>query len=288
LTASQKLRVKKLYQTISLAFKAGEEENAGPRFVEALRNLASSAGGEPPAPEIPRPPLLADLSGKHGNDLLFELFEQADALEKLIQEWQETSKKIAARIPDFQTAQELLAQAERTSLPIASEQRAAIDALKGGRSLLDEPDPIQPIRKSLGSALRASLTEAHQVYETTRQSETQKLEAQPVWAALKAEKRSALLMSAGVSSLAAPSLGTDAELLSALRNCDQGSYRNQTDALPTRCGQALSAAIKEAAPKARQVTLPRAQISSEAELNAWLEAARKEIQEALKDGPAII
>jgi len=288
LTASQKLRVKKLYQTISLAFKAGEEEIAGPRFVEALRNLASSAGGEPPAPEIPRPPLLADLSGKHGNDLLFELFGQADALEKLIKEWQDVAKKIAARRPEFQMAEELLAQAERSALPIAADQRTAIDGLKSHRSLLDEPDPIQPIRKSLGSALRASLTEAHQVYETTRQSETQKLEAQPVWAALKADKRSALLMSAGVSSLAAPSLGTDAELLSALGQCDQASYRNQTDALPTRCSQALSAAIKEAAPKARQVALPRAQISSEAELDAWLEAARKEIQNALKDGPAII
>jgi hypothetical protein len=288
LTASQKLRVRKLYQSIALAFNAGEEEIAGPKFVEALRNLASSAGGEPPAPEIPRPPILADLSGKHGNDLLFELFGQADALEKLIKEWQETSKKIATRLPEFQMAQELLAQAERTSLPISSEQRAAIDALKGVRSLLDEPDPIQPIRKALAAALRESLTEAHQAYETTRQSEIQKLEAQPVWAKLSDDKRSALLQAAGVSSLAAPSLGSDAELLSALRQCDQASYRNQTDALPTRCSQALSAAIKEAAPKARQVALPRAQITNDAELDAWLEAARKEIQKTLKDGPAII
>lgn len=288
LTASQKLRVRKLYQSIALSFKPGDEEIAGPSFLEALRTLATSAGGEPPAPEIPRPPLLADLSVKHGNDLLFALHEHADTLEKSIKEWQETAKKIAARRPEFQTAEELLAQAERTSLPIAQDQKAAIDALKSGRSLLDDPDPIQSIRKALGSALRASLTEAHKIYETTRQSEIQKLEAQPVWTGLKEDKRSALLRAAGVSSLTSPVVGTDAELLSALRQCDQSSYRNQTDALPTRCGQALSAAIKEAAPKARQVTLPRAQISSEAELDAWLEAARKEIQKALKDGPAII
>jgi hypothetical protein len=288
LTASQKLRVRKLYGAISLVFTPGEEEIAAPRFLEALRTLASSAGGEAPVPETPRPPLLADLSGKHGNDLLFELFGQADALEKLIKEWQETAKKIASRLPEFQMAEDLLAQAERSALPIAADQRTAIEAIKSHRSLLDDPDPIQPIRKSLGAALRSSLTEAHEAYESTRQSEIQKLEAQSVWSSLKAEKRTALLQAGGVSGLAAPLVGTDAELLSALRQCDQSSYRNQTDALPTRCGQALSAAIKEAAPKARQVTLPRAQISSEAELDVWLEAARKEIQKALKDGPAII
>jgi hypothetical protein len=85
-----------------------------------------------------------------------------------------------------------------------------------------------------------------------------------------------------------PATGTDAELLAALQARDLATWQTQTDALPTRCAQALAAAIKEAEPKATRVTLPGATLRNQAELEDWLEQVRQQIETALTEGPVIL
>ena len=63
LTAAQKLKIKKLFQDADHKFQPGDEAAAAPSFVQVMRELARHAGGEPPAPEAPRPPVLAELKG---------------------------------------------------------------------------------------------------------------------------------------------------------------------------------------------------------------------------------
>lgn len=288
LTASQKLRIRKLYQEVGLQFKPGAEEEVAPSFVSTLKNLTDGAGGQPPSPEKPQSPLLTALASQHGNDLLHAIFTEADNLSRFIKTWQELSKRIAKRLPEFQMAQELLHQAESAALPEAPQCKTALDALSSNRSLLDEPDPIDPIRKTLATALRAALNDAHNNYEAARNNEIAKLNANPPWSGLKPEKKVVFLTASGVVALHAPPTGTDAELLEALRNTSLSGYRNQIDAIPTRCQQAFAAAIREASPKAKQVKLPAAEIKNEAELEAWLQEARTTIKKALEDGPAIV
>lgn len=288
LTASQKLRIRQLYQAIGLQFKPGVEEEVAIPFVQALRNLAESAGGEPPAPEKPQPGILIDLAGQHGNDLLFAIFSEADTLTKHIAEWQAIAKKISVRLPEFITAEELLLETQTAGLSEASEGSASLEAIRSHRSILADPNPIEPIRKSLGAALRASLNRICKEYEKILSSEVAKLEVNSGWKELKPEKKVLLLNSAGAISIHTPSTGSDAELLSALRANSLSSYQAQIDAIPTRCQQAFATAIKEAEPKARRVTLPAAKIKTEEEMDTWLQEARKTIQKALKDGPAIL
>jgi len=286
LTASQKLRIKKLFQEADYPFKAGDELAAAPGFVTALRTLANNAGGEAPAPERPQSPLLVDLAGLNGNDLFFRLFSDADAISTLITSWKSLAKQIASRLPDFELTENLLHQAQAAGL--AAEQISNLEAIREHRSLLDDPDPSTPIRQALGTALRAALHDAHAHHEKTLADEVAKLNAHAIWSALPMEKKASFLNAAGAISRPAPSTATDADLLSALQCCNPGGWRTQTDAIATRCHQALSAAIKEAEPKARRVSLPSATIKTEAELDAWLAQAKSTIQSAIKDGPAII
>jgi len=259
-----------------------------PGFVVALKSLAASAGGDSPAPERPQSPLLIDLASLNGNDLLHRLFSEADVLTAHIAEWKSLAKRIAERLPDFELTEKLLQQAQSDALSEAAAQNSNLEAIREHRSLLDEPDPTVPIRQSLGTTLRAALHEAHALHGKTLAAEVAKLDAHAIWSALAKEKQTALLAAAVAVSRPAPATGTDADLLAALQTCDPAGWRTQTDAIPTRCHQALAAAIKEAEPKARRVTLPSATLKTEPEIEAWLTQAKATLQSAIKDGPAIV
>ena len=66
------------------------------------------------------------------------------------------------------------------------------------------------------------------------------------------------------------------------------AWKTLTDALPTRFAHALAAAIREAEPKAQRISLPGATIRNQAELEDWLDQARREIELALTTGPVIL
>jgi hypothetical protein len=167
-------------------------------------------------------------------------------------------------------------------------QAATLEAIRANRSLLDDPDPVTSILKSVGTALRGALAQAQGRYAATLAAEQAKLDAHATWNTLPPAKQAVLLQAADIQALSLPSTESDTDLLTALKARDLAAWQTLTDALPTRFAQALAAAIQEAEPKARRVSLPGATIHDEAELNDWLAAARAEIEAALAQGPVIL
>jgi hypothetical protein len=288
LTAPQKLRIRQLYKTANHTFIPGDEVSAAPGFVSAMQTLAERAGGDPPAPEKPNSPLLLDLAGLSGDDLLHRLFHEADALTNFISLWADLAKRIEDRKADFEMCEKLLIFASAAGLVEADAQKAVIDVIRQNRMLLDEPNPIGPVCKTLTEALRKSLHAAHILHEQTLQKEVQRLNSQSVWKSLSPEKAKSLLEAAGAVSQSTPHTGTDTELLFTLQQRDMAGWQTLTDAISTRCQQALSVAIKEAMPQAKPVRLPSATIKNAAELDEWLDKVRTAVEETLKGGPAIV
>ena len=286
LTATQKLKIKKLFQTAGYKFQPGDEAGAAPGFVSSLKQLAQNAGGEAPAPAAPHVPELTALEGLIGNDLLFGLHEKADDLTQHIGDWKATAEKIAQRLPAFGLAEKLLEQA--TGIEGMDTQASTLAAIRTNRSLLDDPDPTTTVLKAVATALRTALTDAHGHYSSTLTCEQAKLNAHPVWLTLDATKQTELLQSAGITVLELPTTNSDDELLSALKARDLAGWKTLADALPTRFSQALAAAIEEAQPTARRISLPGATIHDQADLEGWLDQARTEIETALGDGPVIL
>jgi hypothetical protein len=285
LTATQKLKIKKLFQPAGYRFQSGDEAGAAPGFVSALKPLAQNAGGEAPAPAAPHAPELTALEGLTGNDLLFGLHEKADDLTQHIGDWKATADKIAQRLPAFGLAEKLIEQA--TGIEGMDTQASTLAAIRINRTLLDDPDPTIPVLKAVATALRAALTSAQGHYSSTLTGEQAKLDAHPAWSALDAAKQTELLQSAGITVLELPTTNSDDELLSALQTRDLASWQTLTDALPTRFAQTLAAAIKEAEPKARSISLPGVTIHDQAELDDWLAGVRAEVEAALSEGPVI-
>lgn len=288
LAAEEKLGVRKLFTAAGLKFSPGQEALDAPRFVVLLKELAASAGGPPPAPEPPKSPLLTELEGLQGNDLLFRLFEESATLTTNIATWKKTGHQIAQRTPVFQKAEQLLRHGIAAALPGMARCQADWEAVRDHRSLLDEPDPVSPVLQTVSTALRNGLREGHSRCEQVLQEEIAALEKHSLWGTLAADKRNALLSSRGVVSHPVPQLSSEAEILASLQACDIAGWKTRADALSTRCAAALAEAIKEAKPKARRISLPSATIETAAELEAWLGQVRETIEKALRDGPAIL
>lgn len=288
LTPTQKLTVKKLFAHAGLKFTPGEEAAAAGSLVVLLKNTAAAAGGSAPAPEAPRPPLLTELEGLHGNDLLFKLFESATSLTSDLTRWKETAARLAQRSAAFTAATTLLEHAAAATLPGTAEHQATLEAIREHRSLLDDPDPVAPTAQALATALRQALRDAHSHTDKTLATGLAALASHPLWAALPEPKRTALLAAHHAVPAPAPAMASDAELLASLSTRDLAGWKTLADALPARCTAALAAAIQEATPKARRISLPSATIENESDLDAWLAQARTTIAQSLKDGPAIV
>jgi hypothetical protein len=287
LTAVQKLAIRKLFQEAGLPkIIPGNEPADALRFVDYAKAIAAQAGGDAPAPMAPAAPEIVALESNSGNDLLMELHDQRDALLAKIKTWQGTGKEITKRLPAFGLTEKLVTQA--IGLAERAEWSATLIAIRANRSLLDDPDPVSHVLKAAANALRTGLTRVHKAHADMFVAQAARISGNAAWQKLPEAKRRSLLSSAGAVQRPAPVAGSDEQLLSALQSCSLANWQSQTDALAAQFDKALAAAIIEAEPKARRVTLAAATIHDEAELDAWLNKSKTAIAAALKDGPVIL
>lgn len=287
LTATQKLAIRKLFQDAGLPRVTPNNEPVdAARFVEHAKATAAQAGGDAPAPLAPAAVEITALEAYSGNELLMALHDQRSALLQKIKAWQATGKEITKRLPAFSLTEKLVAQAVGQAQH--PEWSATLGAIRANRSLLDDPDPVSPTLKEVGNTLRARLTQAHKDYTNMFMAQAARIEGHAAWQKLTEAKRQALLSNAGAYSRAIPATASDEQLFAALQSCSLANWQAQTDALAAQFDKALGAAIVEAEPKARRITLAAATIHNQTELENWLEESKAAIEAALQDGPVIL
>ena len=76
-------------------------------------------------------------------------------------------------------------------------------------------------------------------------------------------------------------------MLETLSHVRPDALADRIAALPSRFDEVLVKAAEEMEPEVQFVNLPRRTLKSEADIDAWLEDVRRELREALQDGPVI-
>ena len=109
-----------------------------------------------------------------------------------------------------------------------------------------------------------------------------------MWSRLTDGQCASLVTACQLTPPAKEAIGTDDEILAALRTSTLADRRNLLDAVPQRFSRALDEASRLLEPKAQRVVLPGATIHNVTELDQWLASARKQVEEKLKDGPVIL
>ena len=286
LTAKEKMAIRGLFQKAGVKYKTNEEAMSAPEFVRVVKELAANSGGDAPAPQAPDAAHLKDLEGFSGNEQLKEIFDKKDRLEKEIEDWKNSQDAVAKLLPAWQTLTHLLPFA--SGLEGYGDWSTRHQAILSNRSLLEEPNPVPSLTKEISDALRTALNEKEQTAQSSFDSGIKNLQSDDNWKALSGDEGDAIL---SAKSLKKPKLGEveDATaVLDRLRERDLPGWDTLTAAQSARFGEALAEAVKKQTPEAKPYKLKRRAISSDADLQTWLDETGNAVREQLKQGPVIL
>ena len=286
LAPTERIAVRALMHQVELTCKAGEEVIKAPDLVTELKRRATAAGGEPPRPAPPSTAHLLALDALAGNALVKKLAEARDDLGADVDRWDKLAKAIEARMLRWEALEALLAAA--ASLPVAAEVNPQQDALLAGRGLLSEPDPLPHLCEQVTTALRDALVAARDAWRSLYDSEMAALDAVEAWQKLPPETRQGILLRHGLVTVPSINVGTEKEVLVSAQARSLNQWSLDQAGLPGRFAAARLEAIQLVAPKAQTVSLPKATLHDEAEVETWLQEARAAILARLGDGPVVV
>lgn len=284
--ATQKIKLRKLFQSAGIQCKPGEEAAQAPNFLNKLTEIGNSAGGEPPLPERPSMGHLESLRGLAGNEQLSALLTQHDTLAQQLKEWSGRAELAGRRKPAWETLRKLLSHGNHQ--PEILELRKQADAVLNDRRLIEPSDPVPSIHKVAAKHLREAVSLAFSQYSAVFKQQTAELEANENWRALKPAQQQKLLDEAGISALPKLDVGDDTALLQCLESCPLDSWKIKTTAVPQQFIQALLAAAKVLEPKTQQVRLTSPTLKTAEDVKRWVAEKEKGLLAHIKKGPVVI
>ena len=276
---SDKRAIRTLGQAVGVNVPPDQEAEQLPLILDRLRDAASSAGAAAPAPMPPTTPDLDVLTALSGNERLIEAAARREALTNAHKDWVERRQAIVARSPAFHTT-------ERMVVLGAHGQQAAMDDIRTHRRLLDDPDPVAPLRQNAAAELRSRLNAAYDSYQAALAAADETLHADANWDKLGPDDKHAIRQQNGLLRVPKPSVASAEDIVAALTARGLSGWADLTRGIPVGVQAALDAAAERLQPQVQAVTLPRAgTIADPAALEAWLNTVRETLSAALAKGP---
>lgn len=283
LTATQRIELRKLFQSLEVPCKTGEESGAGPLFLQKAMDLASSAGGEAPAPERPNLSELQIITELSGNEQLLALYERRDELVKLFDDCKRLKRLIDERRPGWESLKELLGLATKLETFEAFKEQA--EAIKTGRQLLHDPDPVKPLVEAVSTELRDALQSVCGRYSELYEAEMAALQSSDAWKQLSDDQWKDIVQDAKLRVTAVPTVGKTVELVESLKGKGLEVWDAELDALPARFGQAERMAAKLLEPTSVSYAIPRRLLRTSADVEKYVDEVRKDLLTKVAETP---
>ena len=278
-STAHKRAIRALGQAIGTNVPPEQEAEHLPLILRALREASRAAGGDAPAPSVPATPDLDVLDGLSGNERMIEAASRGLALAASHGAWLASRQAIAARLPAYLTVQRLAELG-------ANGQHAAIRDVRDRRRLLEEPDPVPPLRQDAAAELRSRLNAAFETYQAALDKAETGLKGDPNWQSLAPADKHAIRAGNGLLPVARPDVGSPEEIARALTARSLSAWADLTRGVPAGVQAALDEAAARHQPKVQAVTLPPAgTLTDAASLAAWLNTVRATLTAALANGP---
>ena len=229
---------------------------------------------------------LEDLEKLAGNAQLVAIKDKAKDLEQRIDAWTALRDLAEKRQPvwDLLTRLARHAQPLEAAKPHLEQMKAVLDQ----RLLLDSTDHVTPLLKSLADILREEVNRLHKENTLAYEKATRTLSTNDAWLKHLSTDQKAIMTEVGLFPPVQPTVKTDEFLATHLDSHSLASSRAEIDAVSGRVSQAIQRAAKRLEPKVQTVTLERATLHTEVEVDAWLDRQKKRVLEALKQGPVLI
>lgn len=275
-TVGQRLAVKGLLTAAGIAYEVGQEGAQIPALLQRLKDLAARAGGPPPLPEAPGSDHLDALLALGGNQRFRAVADDYDRLSHDLDRWRAADQQREKRETEWQNVQRLLRHAE--GLAVADAVAPAVTAVRDGRQLLDDPDPIAPVLDDITNALRSEVAQRAEQLAAAQREAVAELEAWDQWNKLDDKDREAIVVEAKLLAGEPPDVATEAALLEALDAAPLSAWQDRIAFVASRRDQARQRAAKQLEPESVTVTPPSATIKTDKDLDDYVTALRARVQ----------
>ena len=245
-----------LLTAAGISYEPGQEGAQLPALLQQLKDLAARAGGAPPLPEAPDTDHLDALLALAGNQRFRQVADDHERLSADLERWRAAAARREKRETAWRDLERLLRHAD--GLPVAEAVAPAVAAIRDGRQLLDEPDPIAPLLTELVTALRAEVTQRAQQLADAQRAAVAELEAWPEWDKLDPADRDAIVAEAKLVPAPPPDVSTESKLLESLDAVPLSAWTDRITLVDSRRDQARQRAAKKLEPKSVEVKPPSA------------------------------
>lgn len=285
-SAIQRIQVRKFLQECGHAVQGGEEALGLGRVLDEMQVIAAGAGGEAPRPETPDTTELKELSNQPGNTRIVFAFERLEDLRAQRQEWNRRRDLITTRMPSWLQVQSLLSHG--AGIAELEEVRDQVEAVRAGRQLLDEPDPVEPLLATTSTVMRDTVMQAADHVQAAYDGAMSSLAGSQEWAQLSEEDTARFAEQIGLMSPRVLDVSTTDALVAALERTPLSAWRDRAEAMPERANRARMLAIKAAEPQAVPFAPPKASLRTADDVDRYVEELRTALLKAIEDGTVII
>ena len=285
-SAAQRIEVRKVASAMGLPAKSGEEAEAVVVILERLQSEAQAAGGEAPLPAQPDTSIVRELRELAGNRQIVGVAEKSDTLIDNHRDWSAAGEATQERLPEWHRLERL--QHHARTLPVATELKPQMEAIRSQRSLLTDPNALPPLLSKVTTALRKTVSEAHERLRRKRDQEVSELEKSDDWLKLQPGDGARILSSNGLGPIPDLAIGTDQALMDCLEDVGLQEWNDRILVLRTRIAQAREEAARLLAPKAVTVRPTPATLNSREDVEDYIQQLREQLLARVDEHPVII
>ncbi len=286
--AKQRIEIRTLMVSLGISVTAGEELAATPALLQAIKDIAESAGGEAPKPPIPDLGFLTPIQQATGNDQLVEIHSQIDNITKLTKTWKSEAKQITDRYPQWIVLNRLLDHA--TGLSGADVISISAQQIYHDNLLIADPDQVTPLVKNVTQLLRDDLNSVKADIETAYKEADERLTNDANWSQLNQKEQDVTLGAHDLHPNGRPKIDTSSteNILDFLENTTFPALQDRLVAIPTRMGALVKDVAEKMSPETQFVELGKRTLDTEADVDQWIQDMSTELKTKIKNGPIII
>ena len=285
-SAKQRMAVRGLLATAEINYENGQEQVQIPAVLQHLTDLAAAAGGAPPLPPAPDLAHIRDLQALTGNQQFHAVADAHDRLKADLEAWRDAAASVQSRQKDWLDLESFLEHAR--GLPVFDEVAPQRDAIREGRQLLNEPNPVRPLLDLLVAALREAVSAGVEQLRAHHDEIIKELEASDEWQKLDDSAWQEIITTIGLERPDDVDISTTEKLLSQLAVAPLATWKERTEVVRARAVRAREAAAQKLEPEAIRVQLGSATIRTQADVDAYIGQVRERLLAAIEDGATVI
>jgi hypothetical protein len=282
----QRMAVRGLLTVAGIPYENSQEQAQLPALLQKLLDLATGAGGSPPLPTQPDTTHIASFQSLAGNQQFRAIADDHDRLRNNLEDWRNAFQRRDERQKEWVILEALLHHGRDLSIAVEiSKQR---DAVREGRQLLADPNPVQPLLETITGPLRTRLQTAAELLRTQYDEVMEELKSCNEWQRIGPNDRERILNIVGLQPPADIDVSTRDRLLTVLNDAPLDGWKDKIEVVRARAKRAREEATKLLEPTAVRVSIDSATLKTETDANAYLEKMRKKIMQHITDGHTVV